>query len=274
MYNAFQPIRLLQFVTICLMGCSFGFCTDQAKDVVVIDGQEHIFLESPMRDHGYKLPNFDFERTSNWGGYRPEWEIKEGKLWMTAFHAKLKEKTVEPKELFNKDLPMLATWVNGPMYATKDVIRSEEGLVFGTKTERVFFIDGNVHKRSRHEDKIQFESGLLGIGFGDSAGKLKIDSVERYSAADRMGKIFIGDELISMTDIDDEIFDVSDFSKSKAQQYFRVIPNQLVRFSIRSPMSGKVTEVEMTCDSYQRHEEEKMKSEKNFGPIPMRFDSK
>ncbi len=261
---------MLLVAMICFMACPKSYCTDQKKDVVFIDGQECLFLESPMRDHGYKLPNFDFESTANWGGYTPEWEIKEGKLWLTAFHAKMNGNKVEPKELFHKDLPIHATWVNGPMYATKDIVRDDEGLVFGTETERFFFIDGNVHKRACHNNKIPFELGMLGIGFSDKAGKLKIDSVENIRAAVRLDNVFVGVEVISMMDIDGEVFDVSNFSKSKAYQFFRVVPNQLIRFSVRSVASGKVTEIEFTCISHRENVEAFVEGQRALNS--MRFD--
>ncbi len=73
-------------------------------------------------------------------------------------------------------------------------------------------------------------------------------------------------------DIDGEVFDVSNFSKSKAYQFFAVVPNQLIRFSVRSVASGKVTEVEFTCISHRENAEAFVEGQRALNSNSMRFD--
>ena len=156
-----------------------SYCTDQEMEIVVIDGSEFQFLDWHLNSFWEKAPEFDVQSTSNWAGYTAKWEIKDGKLWLTAFSAKLKGKVVEPKDVFHAELPIHATWVNGPSYAAKKLNRTNSTFT-ARDVERVFFVDGIVHKRS-HIESANVNWGRLGIGFENTGGKLTIFSGWRKS---------------------------------------------------------------------------------------------
>ena len=48
-----------------LMTCSIGLCSDQERDVVIIEGAKYYLLDWPMRFYDEDLPKFDVESTSN-----------------------------------------------------------------------------------------------------------------------------------------------------------------------------------------------------------------
>ncbi len=220
-----------------------SYCTDQEMEIVVIDGSEFQFLDWHLNSFWEKAPEFDVQSTSNWAGYTAKWEIKDGKLWLTAFSAKLKGKVVEPKDVFHAELPIHATWVNGPSYAAKKLNRTNSTFT-ARDVERVFFVDGIVHKRS-HIESANVNWGRLGIGFENTGGKLTIKRVVGGSPAEQCGRLSVGDEVISMQDLDDEIFDTSVFSVVKAYQFFRGLADQPIRFSICSGKSGEEIAIEL-----------------------------
>lgn len=217
-------------------------------EFVVIDGSEFVFFDRHLDAFWEKAPEFDVETTSNWAGYTARWEIKDGKLWLTAFSAKLKGKVVEPKDLFHAELPIHATWVNGPSHAAKTLNRTNSTLT-ARNVERVFFVDGIVHKRS-HIESAKVNWGRLGIGFENTGGKLTIKRVVEGSPAEQCGRLSVGDEVISMRDLDDEVFDISAFSGAKAAQFFRGLAGQTMRFSIRSGKSGEEIAIELSRASF------------------------
>lgn len=196
MRNPFRPTSLLLFVMVCFCACPKGLCTDQEMEFVVIDGSEFVFLDWHLNAFWEKAPEFDVETTSNWAGYTARWEIKDGKLWLTAFSAKLKGKVVEPKDLFHAELPIHATWVNGPSHAAKTLNRTNSTLT-ARDVERVFFVDGIVHKRS-HIESAKVNWGRLGIGFENTGGKLTIKRVVEGSPAEQCGRLAVGDEVIDL----------------------------------------------------------------------------
>ena len=210
---------------------------------MVIDGSEFQFLDWHLNSFWEKAPEFDVQSTSNWAGYTAKWEIKDSKLWLTAFSAKLKGKVVEPKDVFHAELPIHATWVNGPSYAAKKLNRTSSTFT-ARDVERIFFVDGIVHKRS-HIESANVNWGRLGIGFENTGDKLTIKRVVEGSPAEQCGRLSVGDEVIRMQDLDDEVFDTSAFSAVKAAQYFRGWADQPIRFSIRSGKSGEEMAIEL-----------------------------
>ena len=248
MHNPFRPMSLLLFVMICFIDCPKGYCTDQEMEFVVIDGSEFVFLDRHLSSFWEKAPEFDVQFSSNWAGYTARWEIKDGKLWLTAFSAKLKGKVVEPKDLFHAELPIHAKWVNGPSYAAKNLKR-ENSIRTARDVERVFFVDGIVHKRS-HIESANVNWWRLGIGFENTRGKLTIKYVVEGSPAEQCGRLSVGDEVIAMRDLDDEVFDISAFPAVKAAQFFRGLSDQPIRFSIRSGKSGEELAIELSRASF------------------------
>ena len=67
-----------------------GYSTEQERDVVLIDGERHFFATLPPTGlwGTSATETFDVQRTSNGKGYEASWEIKDNKLWLTAFSAK------------------------------------------------------------------------------------------------------------------------------------------------------------------------------------------
>ena len=225
-----------------------SYCTDQEQDFVVIDGSEFVFFDSHLNSFWEKVPEFAVESTSNWKGFNANWEIKDGKLWLTAFSAKLKGKVVEPGELFHAELPIHAKWVNGPAYAARKLIRANS-MFSARDVERVFLVDGIVHKKS-HIDSADVNYGRLGIGFENTGGRLTIKRLVDGSPAQKCGRLSVGDEVISMRDLDDEGFDTSAFPAVKAAQFFRGLADQPIRFSIRAKATRIETEIELKRVSY------------------------
>ena len=62
------------------------------------------------------IPKFDRSRTSNWKGYTATWEIRDSKLYLTAFHASIDGQSVPINKLFPKrELPIFANWFSGSL---------------------------------------------------------------------------------------------------------------------------------------------------------------
>ena len=132
------------------------------------------------------------------------------------------------------------------MYAEKERNRSDNGPFVGSELERIFLIDGTVRKSSHIVAKSTVNQGRLGIAFEKSAGRLMISRIVEGSPAERCKLLTIGDEVLEIRDVDDEVLDVHEFTGTKAAQYFRGLEHQPIRFSIRSGTTCKEIAIELT----------------------------
>lgn len=93
--------------------------TEQEEDLIHQGAKTAYLLEQPLNLHLLALnpiPKFDRSRTSNWKGYTATWEIRDSKLYLTAFHASIDGQSVPINKLFPKrELPIFANWFSGSL---------------------------------------------------------------------------------------------------------------------------------------------------------------
>ena len=153
------------------------YCTEQERDVVLLDGERHFFATLPPTGLWGNLATeaFDVQSTSNWKGYEASWEIKDNKLWLTAFSAKIKGRQVVSKQLFKSELPCPATWVNGPLFFADDFYGQSTTGHYTRKMRRFFFVDGIAQKKENFESEMRFQQGWIGLRLLNKASAIVIE---------------------------------------------------------------------------------------------------
>ena len=91
--------------------------TDQICDSVKYDGKDLWMEECPLgwfwseKNPG---PEFDMVSTANWKGYEAGWEVKDSKLRLVSFSARMNGKPISIDAIMpGKTLPMTAEWFTG-----------------------------------------------------------------------------------------------------------------------------------------------------------------
>lgn len=91
--------------------------TDQMKDRLHLDGQTFLLRSEPLnsyiRTHSIKVTR-DLNDTVSccWRGYTADWQIAEGRLWLTGLRAVIKDNDILPRFNFKTAFPVLADWVS------------------------------------------------------------------------------------------------------------------------------------------------------------------
>lgn len=241
-------ITFICFLVITVAFADQGYCTDQERDVVLLDGVRHFFATLPPIGLWGSSANepFDVQSTSNWKGYEASWEIKDNKLFLTAFSAKIKGKQVAPKQLFKTKLPCQAIWVNGPLYLADDFYGQNTSGHYTRTMQRFFFIDGTVHKKENYKQEIRFSQGRLGLRLSDANGALAIESIADMSPSQECGALSVGDKIIALIDTDNERMLIETMPVEKATQFLRGIVGQPVRIEVQGATADSSKIVELT----------------------------
>lgn len=242
---------LITFICFSVFTIAFadrGHCTEQERDVVLLDGVRHFFATLPptgLWETSATEP-FDVQRTSNWKGYEASWEIKDNKLFLTAFSAKIKGKQVDPKQLFKSELPCQAIWVNGPLYLADDFYGKNTSGHYTRTMERFFCIDGTVHKKEKIKNEMRFNQGRLGLRLSDANGALVIENIADKSPSQECGELSVGDKIIALIDTDNERMLIDTMPVEKATQFLRGIVGQPVRIEVQGATVDSSKIVELT----------------------------
>ncbi|HVK08002.1 MAG TPA: hypothetical protein VM597_04405 [Gemmataceae bacterium] len=117
--------------------------TDQLQDAVRLDGQDRVMMECPLNPllARLKVPEFEWQTTSNWKGYIAGWEVKDGSLLLVAFEARRDGRPV-PVESFlpGKKLPVAADWYTGRVRIPVGKPKEAGGGYWGATFERVIVL--------------------------------------------------------------------------------------------------------------------------------------
>jgi hypothetical protein len=229
-----------------------GYGTEQERDIVLIDGERHFFATLPPTDlwGTSATETFDVQSTSNWKGYEATWEIKDNKLWLTAFSAKINGREVDSKQLFKSELPCLASWVNGPLYLANDFYGPKPSAQYIRTMRRFFFIDGALHKNENYDRDMRFHQGWLGLTLSCTDGAIVIDGIADGSPSQKCGELSVGDKILALTDTDNERIPINTMPVEKATQFLRGIVGQPVRIEFQGINSDKSKIVELTRGQY------------------------
>ena len=229
-----------------------GYCTEQERDVVLLDGERYFFATLPPTGlwGNSAAEAFDVQRTSNWKGYEASWEIKDNKLWLTAFSAKIKGKEVDPKQLFKAELPCPATWVNGPLFFADDLYGQNTTGHYTRKMRRFFFVDGIVQKKENFESEMRFQQGWIGLRLLNKASAIVIDGIADGSPSQMCAELSTGDKILALIDTDNERIPINTMSVEKATQFLRGLVGQPVRIEFQGANDDKSKVVELTRGQY------------------------
>ena len=228
-----------------------GYCTDQERDVVLLAGERHFFATlPPIGLSTSETETFDVQSTSNWKGYEASWEIKDNKLWLTAFSAKIKGREVDSKQLFKSELPCPAIWVNGPLYLASDFYGQNTAGQYTRKMRRFFFIDGTVNKKENFDNEMRFHQGWLGLRLSSTDGAIVIDGIADGSPSQKCGELSAGDKILALIDTDNERIPITTMPVEKATQFLRGIVGQPVKIEVQGANNEKSKVDELTRGLY------------------------
>jgi len=101
--------------------CEVGFATVQVHDRFCHDGVKRCVLERPLEhvwwDKGLERPSFDEASTANRWGYWATWEIRDSKLYLVSFKARVQGRRIPVhKILSGRKLPVHADWYTGKLH--------------------------------------------------------------------------------------------------------------------------------------------------------------
>ena len=154
---------LLTFAWICLAPLSTQ-ATVQSPDELQLNGERSWILEHPIEQLWKKSearPKFDQGSTSNRKGYTAVWEIRDSKLYLVSFDARINKRKFKFRQIVPRaKLPHHATWFTGTLHIPINEKRPGSDY-FDLKSERLEILeikDGEVIHRQEgrkpnHEDQ-------------------------------------------------------------------------------------------------------------------------
>lgn len=220
--------------------------TNQAMDRVAIDGENYYFIETPMSGYWSEarpVPQFDPDSTANWKAYTATWEIRDGKLWLATFTARIKGKPFDAEKMLGTTLPAEATWLCGPLHAVSKV-RSSSVLRYSDNAKRLFFVDG-VLKKSANLDRVDCCIGRVGITLDNRDGFTVIDNISAGSPAQNSSQLEIGDIIEAITDLDGTVISFGQMDKRRTRQFIRGLVGQPLKLHVRKPAAAQTTLIEL-----------------------------
>ena len=146
---------LLTLALICLAPLSTQ-ATVQSLDELQLNGERSWILEHPIEQLWKKpeaRPKFDLGSTSNRKGYTAVWEIRDSKLYLVSFDARINKRKFKFRQIVPRaKLPHHATWFTGTLHIPIGEMLPGSGY-FDPKFERIEILeikDGLViHRQER-----------------------------------------------------------------------------------------------------------------------------
>ncbi len=110
----------------------------QALDTISYRGRHLTIIERPLDTflrRSPKTPRFDIQSAANWQPYTASWEMRDSKLYLTAFRATINDQPVDAFFLFpDRKLPVHADWFSGTLHIPKRPAMAHESWTFTSAT--------------------------------------------------------------------------------------------------------------------------------------------
>ena len=222
----------------CITAGEYAIATDQEWETIMVEGKRNWLVGNPLLGYWSKesKPKFDFTSTSNWGGYKCEWEIRDSALYLINFSAKMNGKPVTHSDIFpSGEWPLRAEWYTGVATVVEEPFRLSQSEPYYAIAGLYLIEQGRI-RLHRHFERKRFGThlGPLQITIKREAELLRIYDPHLIDA-ERIPVISPGDILVGVVNHDGFSINFTDESAELATAVLATDEGNVISLMLKTP---------------------------------------